>query len=298
MTLLKSSTSICLFGAYPVRVNGKPHYLGISGPTERLFQYLLVTNGSETRREYLADLFWRGSSQPKQRSALNSAIWRIKRQLSRLDGIDLVSRGPTVFLQLADGVRVDANELSDIVHSISLTESMDEDLADRLYQALNDCKVPFMDGVNADWVLTERERLFNIQIRGMIILMHWLGQQHRFEDALEIGRSLLVADPAREAAQCEVMLLYVLNGQRAQALRQYQDFQSWLRSELDIEPMPETKVLYDYIRMGLDSEKSRQPIKAKDHLSSEFRKPSFSKLLNAIDRSRRELYEVLSSQLL
>lgn len=291
-------TSICLFGAYPVRINGKPYYLGISGSTERLFQYLLVTNGNETRREYLAELFWRGSSTVKQRSALNSAIWRIKRQLGDIDGIDLVCKGHTVFLQLARGVKVDAKELAEIVHSISLNEPMNEGVADRLRQALNDCKAPFLDGVNSDWVLTERERLFNIQIRGMIILMHWLGKQRRYEDALEIGRRLLTADPAREAAQCEVMLLYVLNGQRAQALRQYLEFRSWLKRELDIEPMPETEVLHEYIRKGLNTEKSPRLAKSPGVMESASKSPSFRILLDAIDRSRRELYEVLSRQLL
>jgi len=291
-------TSICLFGAYPVRVNGKPYYLGISGSTERLFQYLLVTIGNETRREYLADLFWRGSSPAKQRSALNSAIWRIKRQLGDIDGIDLVCKGHIVFLQLAREVKVDAKELSKIVHSISPSEPMSEDVAHSLYQALNACKVPFLDGVNSDWVLTERERLFNIQIRGMIILMHWLGKQRRYEDALEIGRRLLAADPAREAAQCEVMLLYVLNGQRAQALRQYQEFRSWLKRELDIEPMPETEVLFEYVRKGLNTGKSRILPKSPGNLESESKSPPFSILLGAIDRSRRELYEALSSHFL
>jgi DNA-binding SARP family transcriptional activator len=292
------STSICLFGAYPVRVNGAPYYLGITGATESLFQYLLVNSGSETRREFLADLFWRGSSSDKQRSALNTAIWRIKRQLSQIDEIELVCQGPTVFLQFASSVKVDANELSDIVHSISLTEPMSEKVADKLYQVLDDCKVPFMDGVNADWALAERERLFNIQIRGMIILMHWLGQQQRYEDALEIGRRLLVADPAREAAQCEVMLLYVLNGQRAQAIRQYQEFRTWLRRELDVEPMPETIALYDYITKGLNHENTTTSVRTSEHRENDFQKPSFSKLLNAIDRARREMYEVLSSQML
>jgi DNA-binding SARP family transcriptional activator len=298
MTNMESSTSICLFGAYPVRVKGKPFYLGISGSTERLFQYLLLAHGSESRREYLADLFWRGSSPAKQRSALNSAIWRIKRKLTQIDGVELVCQGQTIFLRLAEDVKVDANILSNIVHANSLDEPMDELLAERLFKILDECKAPFMDGVDADWVLTERERLFNIQVRGMNILMHWLGQQHRYEDALEIGRGLLEADPAREAAQCEVMLLYVLNGQRAQAMRQYQDFRSWLRSELSIEPMPETKVLYDYIRMGIDNGNSRRPVDSKQPRTSENNKPSFSKLLSAIDRSRQELHEVLSSQLL
>ena len=84
MASLKAVTSICLFGAYSIRLDGKPSHLGISGPTEKLFQYLLINLGVEIRREFLADLFWRKSSPDRQKSALNSAIWRIKRQLVSL----------------------------------------------------------------------------------------------------------------------------------------------------------------------------------------------------------------------
>ncbi len=294
---LSNETSICLFGSSPIRLGGKPFHLGISGATEKLFQYLLVNLGAETRREFLAELIWRGTSMARQRSALNSAIWRIKRQLRELEGIELTCTGRTVSLRIAPTVRIDARDLSDIVHSISLVEPLDEGRAESLYRALNACNAPFMDGVSADWVLAERERLFNVQIRGMIILMHWLGQQRRYEDALEIGRRLLTADPAREAAQCEVMLLYVLNGQRAQALRQYQEFRGWLKRELDIEPMPETRVLHEYIRKGLNNGGTRGLDRAADTRDGETRRSSFGMLLRAIDRSRRELYEVLCSEL-
>ena len=293
----QSGICLCLFGSYPVRVNGKPFYLGISGTTEKLFQYLLVNVGKETRREFLAELFWRGSSARRQRSALNSAICRVKRQLTDIEGVEVVCDGPAVFLSIADTVKVDVGELTEIVHSISLSETMSAALADKLFQALDACDAPFMDGVTSDWVLTERERLFNIQIRGMTILMHWLGQQRRYEDALDIGRRLLAADPARETAQCEVMWLYVLNGQRAQALRQFQDFRSWLKRELEIEPMPETRALYDHIRQELNAGKSRRSTQLSDAEEKESRRASFNLLLGAIERSRRELYKVLSSQL-
>lgn len=297
MASLVTVKSICLFGAFSVRINGKPCSLGISGSTEKLFQYLLINLGVKMRREFLADLFWQASSPERQKSALNSAIWRIKRQLDALGVIDLVCEGHTVLLQLASGVKIDARELSQIVHSISLDEPMSEELAARLYKVLDDCNAPFMDGVSDDWVLTERERLFNIQNRGMIILMHWLGQQRRYEDALEIGRRLLAADPSREAAQCEVMLLYVVNGQRVQALRQYQEFRAWLKHELDIEPMPETKALYDYIRLGINTEKYQKAGNPVETFKSNPKIPTVNSLLGAIDRSRHEFYEVLSSQL-
>ena len=293
----RAGTSICLFGAYPVRVNGQPYRLAISGNTEKLFQYLLINVGKVSRREYLAELFWRGSSAGRQRSALNSAIWRIKRQIQDVDGVELYCDGQAVYLQIDDSVKVDAFELADIVHSISPDTMMSEAVADRLYQALDACDASFMDGVTSNWVLTERERLFNIQIRGLTILMHWLGQKRRYEDALEIGRRLLAADPARESAQCEVMWLYVLNGQRAQAIRQYREFQAWLNRELDIDPMPETRALYDHIRLELDATRLKQVSRPADAEEVESRRSSFNRLLGAIERSRRDLYETLSSQL-
>ena len=292
----RSATSICLFGAYPVRVDGQPCHLGISGRTEQLFQFLLLNLGHETRREYLADLFWRDSTAERQRSALNSAIWRIKRQLRDIEGIDLCCDGPAVSLQIEDWVEMDARELTEAVRAVASGGEMNDQAALRLRRALDACAAPFMDGVTSDWVLTERERLFNLQIRGMTLLMHWLGQQRNYEEALEIGRRLLAADPARESAQCEVMWLYVLNGQRAQAIRQYKWFCAWLRKELDIEPMPETRALYDYIRRepGTDRAGIRDlPVRPAE---LESRRSSFNTLLGAIERSRRDLYEVLSSQ--
>ena len=287
---------LCLFGSYPVRVNGQPHHLGISGATERLFQFLLINIGKETRREFLAELFWRGSSPVRQRSALNSAICRIKRQLANIDGVDVICEGPAVFLGVAETVKVDVQELTETVHSISLNEEMGDKLAERLFQALNLCDAPFLDGVTCDWALTERERLFNIQIRGLTILMHWLGQKRRYEDALDIGRRLLAADPARETTQCEVMWLYVLNGQRAQALRQFQEFRSWLKRELDIEPMPETTALYDHIHVELNGGRLRRMSRLTGADRKETRSASFNVLFDAIERSRREVYKMLSGQ--
>jgi DNA-binding SARP family transcriptional activator len=293
----RSGTTICLFGAYPVRVDGQPYHLGMSGTTEQLFQFLLVNAGKESRREYLADLFWRRSSAERQRSALNSAIWRIRRQLRDVTGLDLVCDGAAAVLHIDASVPVDASELTGVVHSIVPGEAMTEATADRLRAALEACAAPFMDGVTSEWVLSERERLFNVQIRGLTLLMHWLGQHRKYEDALEVGRWLLAADPARESAQCEVMWLYVLNGQRAQAIRQYQCFRDWLQRELDIDPMPETKALYDHIRLELDAARLGRGDRAAAALETEARRSSFNLLLGAIERSRRDLYEVLSSPL-
>jgi DNA-binding SARP family transcriptional activator len=290
----QGKTSICLFGVYPIRINGEPCYLGISGATQMLFQYLLLAVGKEIRRELLAEIFWSRSSAERQRSALNSAIWRIKHQLTEIRDIDLVCNGPTIFLQVAPNVSNDAKELLQIVNAISPNEPLDERIVERLCLALNNCDAPFMEGVTSDWVLTEREKMFNIKIRGMTMLMHWRGEQRRYEDALEIGRRLLVEDPFREAVQCEVMWLYVLNGQRAQALRQYKEYCELLRDELDIDPMPETLALYNHIRRDLNCAGR----KLKMEQSSSGATPiKLNLLLRVIEQSRRDLYRTIRAQL-
>jgi DNA-binding SARP family transcriptional activator len=93
------------------------------------------------------------------------------------------------------------------------------------------------------------------------------------------------------------MWLYVLNGQRAQALRQFREFRCWLKRELEIEPMPETRALYDHIFLELNAGKPRKTTQYSDSEEKESQRASFNVLLGAIERSRRELYKILSSQL-
>jgi DNA-binding SARP family transcriptional activator len=294
---IKNKTSICLFGVHPLRVDGDPYHLAISGTTEKLFQYLLTNRGTEIRREFLAELFWRQSSGERQRSALNSAIWRIKQQLAEIDSIDVVCNGSAIFLHIEPEVFIDSENLSDVVRSVSVTDQLDENTAKLLFVALDNCNAPFMEGVTADWVLTERERIFNIKIRGMTILLHWCGEQRRYEDALEIGRRIIAEDPFREAVQCEVMWLYVLNGQRAQALRQYQEYAALLKKELDIDPMQETLALYKYIHQDLNCASGQQKATQISHNDKNFHPDKLNLLLGAIEQSRRDLYHTIRAQL-
>jgi hypothetical protein len=48
------------------------------------------------------------------------------------------------------------------------------------------------------------------------------------------------------------MWLYVLNGQRPQALRQFEAFRRQIAREMNVAPMAETRALAEYIRRGSD----------------------------------------------
>src|SRR3569623_3834237 len=85
------------------------------GPAGRLLAcYLFEITGKVHRRERLADLFWQDTDPERARSALNTAIWRIRKVLDH--GGDRVSRhlltiGNEVVLEPSDDVHVDTHTL-------------------------------------------------------------------------------------------------------------------------------------------------------------------------------------------
>jgi two-component SAPR family response regulator len=89
---------------------------------------------------------------------------------------------------------------------------------------------PFLDGYDGDWVVQERERLHCLFVRSTFQLMRATAMQGQYEQALDFGRRILAMDPLRENVQRDVMLLLVLNGQRAAAIRTYQRLLDLLRS--------------------------------------------------------------------
>jgi len=78
-------------------------------------------------------------------------------------------------------------------------------------------------------------------------LMRFYQQQRVYDKGLLYGQKILELDPLREEVQRDMMRLYVANGQRPLAIRQYQMCCNLLAEELGITPMEETQALYAQI---------------------------------------------------
>lgn len=287
--------SICLFGSHLFRYGDHPCHIGIRGTTLDLLCYLVIHAGREVRREYIADQFWRESSETRQRSALNSAVWRISKKLQAHQGISLIATDSAICLEIDDQVCVDTRMLTDLVHEGA--KELNSELATKLSIILDVTEAPFMNGLVPDWALSEQERVLNIRLRGLILLMHWYGDCRRYEDALEVGRRLLKIDPFREMVQIDMMWLYVLNHQRVSAMKHYQAYAKLLERELSIEPMTETRALYDHIRcdMNCNIKNSDTPEVFSDDPAVQ--RKNLDLKLESIESSRLELYHALRARL-
>jgi DNA-binding SARP family transcriptional activator len=227
------------------------------GPAGRLLcGYLFQFIGRVHRRERLADQFWGHLDPDRSRAALNTALWRLRRLLMRDPksggGENLRSYGSEIVLEPAPWLAIDTHRFD-----ASLKESLiprdGESIGQRvrvLEAAIESYGGPFLDGEDADWVLEERERLHSLFVRAASELVCIYGAAERYDEAIATARRVIAADPFRESIFRKFIVLLLLNGQRADAIRQYERWSASFRRELGIDPMPQTVRLAEEIRSG------------------------------------------------
>ena len=107
---------------------------------------------------------------------------------------------------------------------------------------------PFLEGEDEDWILVERERLHSLYVRAANELAQEYAGMTRYEEAVEVLRGVLAYDPFRETVHRQLMVMLVLNGQRAEALRSHERWRDMMRRDLGICPMPRTVELMALVR--------------------------------------------------
>jgi DNA-binding SARP family transcriptional activator len=241
-----------MFGGFSIAAGGNFVHSGLGANGRRLSAFLLAFPNSPHRRARLIDLFWPDLDASRASAAFSTALWRLRRLFSlqrNNENLHIRSTAQELVLELGDSNIVDVHHfqslVSDAFHSVDLTIDLK-----RLDRAIGLYAGPFLDGDDDDWILEQRERLHCLYVRALTELMRWFAGQDRYEDALVCGRRILACDPVREMIQRWVMLLYLLNGQRGEAMRQFERCDRVLRGDYDVEPMPETSSLAAMIRSG------------------------------------------------
>lgn len=101
------------------------------------------------------------------------------------------------------------------------------------------------DALYDDWASSERERLTTLYLSGATRLATLLLTENSFLEAILWCQRVLAIDPCWEEAYRLLMRGHWHTGNRPQALRVYEQCRATLQQELAIEPMSETRRLYD-----------------------------------------------------
>ena len=99
------------------------------------------------------------------------------------------------------------------------------------------------------WLTQERQKLEErIRQWNETNVRNSIQDPQSHQQRVEIARRTIAIDPTNEEAVRELMRALGTAGQRAQAMLEYERCRTILRSRLDIEPAPETQVLYRELR--------------------------------------------------
>ena len=231
-------------GALDLRGSDGREFLPILAQPKRfaLLTYLAFADSQRfRRRDTILALFWPDLDQEHARSALRQAVWFLRRSLGRQA---ITSRSEEELGINQEVLRCDAVDFARECEEGHPVEALE------LYRG------GFLDGFFVTdashelehWVEEERCRL-----RHLAAGAAWLAaeQQDVVGDhlrAAEYGRRAGALLPDDESSVRRLIQLLDRLGDRAEAVRVYEDFAARLKADLDLTPAPETRALVQAVR--------------------------------------------------
>jgi DNA-binding SARP family transcriptional activator len=249
-----------LLGGFDARlVSGAP----VSLPTKKaqaLLAYLGLRPGQSHPRDKLAALLWGEKSDEQARGGLRHALVVLRRALADAHPPPLRIEGQTLALNSV-GVEVDVVTFErQVVEGTPLALEQ----AAELYRG--DLLLGFTvnEPLFEEWLVAERERLREMALAALARLLAQQSKAAGTERAIQTAVRLLGLDPLQEGVHRTLMRLYLRQGRRGAALKQYQVCVGMLQRELGTEPEVETRQLYQEL-LRRPAEVAKAPDARADH---------------------------------
>lgn len=208
---------------------------------------MLLCAGAPVHRDMLVEALWPDLPADRGVAALTTTVYSLRRVLE--PGLSrgstpsvLVTDGPTYRLALRAQDDWDARRFLDLSASVVAATPSDIDAllaAEALYAG------PFLpEWRYEDWsapLRAELEEAFAAVLSRLAEALSAAGQPGA---SISRYRRLLAMEPEREGWHRALMRVYADAGERALALRQYQECRALLRNRLGVEPSRETRAIY------------------------------------------------------
>lgn len=229
---------LTLFGGFRAEVGGSE----VQFPTrksEALLAYLAMHAGQMQPREKLAALLWGESGDEQARQSLRQTLFTLRKLVNVAEEVVTAGEGDRIGLD-KEKVAVDALDFQEWLRD---PEQLEEAVA--LYRG------EFLDGLNVveenweNWVSLERERLRETALSAYTALLDRQKGEGKTDAAVQTALRLLGLDPLRESTHRTLMRLYLNQGRREAAIKQYHVCADALRRQLQVEPEEETRRLFD-----------------------------------------------------
>lgn len=214
-------------------------------------------------KEQIGLVFWPEASPAQLHKSFHITLYHLRRALGRSDWIVCEHQHYAFNRSLGYWFDAEAFEAKSAEAKRFLTDARPPATANglrlsaraipHLEEAIKLYRGDFLEDMpHDDWILARREEMRRLYLDALMNL----GQEYmyigRYAPASDAYRRVLDADSYNEAAHRGLMRCCAHQGERGQALRQYQGLAELLRVELGTAPAAETTALYEQLRHGED----------------------------------------------
>lgn len=212
----------------------------------RLLAWLALHRRRGHGREELMERFWPDQAPDRARSALASAVFRLRHALPEgARELISVSQAGAPELRRDAPLSLDFERFAlSIGPALAWPDAvLPAPLRAKLERALELYRGDLLCGWYEDWVLQERERLRILRLTAQQRLLEHRAASGDAEGALALGRVILEQEPLHEQVHRRMMEILAGRGERARALLLYRDLERRLAAELGVAPDPVTRAL-------------------------------------------------------
>jgi DNA-binding SARP family transcriptional activator len=229
---LPDDTSLALLNAFELRCGGRLVSLPLSA--QRLLAFVAL-HEHPLQRAFVAGTLWIDSSDERAGASLRSCLWRLNR--------------PGHLLVEATGTQLRLAPRVDVVlrRSLALARRLLDGTADGEDLQVSEAMLggELLPDWYDDWLLFERERFRQISLHALEALAERLVRSGDAVRALEAALSAVRAEPLRESAHRVLIRVHLAEGNRGEAVRQYEVCRRLLRERLGVEPSAQLDALLE-----------------------------------------------------
>lgn len=240
-----------LLGPVEVTVDAQPVTKFRTRAAAALLFLLVCEESQSLGRERLMDLLWPGMTQSAAQANLRQTVYRLKKQIPEVTAIDGNGSVPLIVSERrAIGINPAAKVELDLGQFTAALDHQPEQAFD-LYRGdfLADFYLPDSETFAA-WMTARRETYRRQLLQALEQTVADQLNDGEFASAISLAERQLDIDNLRENSHRQLIEAYARSGRRQDALNQFATLRDLLRTELDLNPEPETITLIESIRAG------------------------------------------------
>lgn len=273
--LAPSRFKVTILGRFEVWREDRP--LGAAGWQRSVgtLLKLLATSPEHRRlRDEVIDTLWPDATPEGGANNLRYVLSVLRRSLSGGEPTPILADRTWVTLNPACSWDIDLVRFEELAACAAGDSGAMEELA-AIYRG-----EPFIEDRYEDWAMPLRAHVQRTWLQACRLCAQSLRARHELEPALLWLERALEIDPLDEESFRQAFQLLIQLGRRGEAMRRFQEFERRLRSELDVQPSPETRALLSQAR-----EWRQEPVVPPSaHPSPTYREPRATRPSQALPR--------------